>query len=129
MADEQKVQFQVAAEVPLPLRIRVGAPKEGVPASREFTTRGPHECTADEWARLQKRTVGVAVTEQRPDGQKVIVGRKTIPAFEAAGSGGFRAAAHSEQHGAAAAEEAGGLASKVRMFRGKKDSGEEEKSE
>jgi hypothetical protein len=97
----------------------VGAPKEGVPASREFTTRGPHECTADEWARLQKRTVGVAVTEQRPDGQKVIVGRKTIPAFEAAG-GGFVAAA---------AEEAGGLASKVRMFRGKKDSGEEEKSE
>lgn len=80
--DEQKITFQVAADVPLPLRVTVGAPKEGVPANRVFETRGPHECTPAEWKRLERRTVGLAKTEEREDGEKVIVGRNTIRAFE-----------------------------------------------
>lgn len=99
---EQKITFQVAAGVPLPVRV-TAAPG----FNRQFSERGPHECGAADWKKLEGIETRLQQTERNATGEEVIVGGKHVPMFE-------RVTPPAE--------------SKLRMFGRKKDGGEAEPS-
>lgn len=75
---EEKISFKLAEGVKPPLRVVV-APG-GV--NRIFESEGPHECTPAEWPSLESSVVTVNDYEQNAGGEQVIVGRRTVRAFE-----------------------------------------------